>query len=221
MPKSIRKTTIISPETLARTINEGREEGGELYNTLSWFAKSDQVSSRSHPTVELSNDADTLSYLLGEAKTVDDVADTFMATALKDKEAMARLVAKRKDLAFVMDKIKDTSTTELNMLDNIPTNGIVDDINKLDSADALVQTLDEDVYFRYLTTLNDKGADLTKRTFGASPFEKMAINRAERRAAGIRGKLDDIDTPTNFPTVGYFQPTKYHPLVAVVNFGIH
>jgi hypothetical protein len=220
MPKSIRKTTIISPETLAKTINEGREEGGELYNTLSWFAKSDQVSSRSHPTVALSNDADTLSYLLGEAKTVDDVADTFMATALKDKEAMARLVAKRKDLAFVMDKIKDTSTTELNMLDNIPTNGIVDDINKLDSADALVKTLDEDVYFRYLTTLNDKGADLTKRTFGASPFEKMAINRAERRAAGIRGKVDDIDSPTNFPTVGYFQPTKYHPLVAVVNFGV-
>ena len=134
-----------------------------------------------------------MSYLLGEAKTVDDAADTLMATVFKDKEAMARLVAKRKDLAFVMDKIKDTSTTELNMLDNIPTNGIVDDLNKLDSADALVQTLDEDVYFRYLTTLNDKGADLTKRTFGASPFEKMAINRAERRAAGIRGKVDDID----------------------------
>jgi hypothetical protein len=220
MPKSIRKTTIISPETLARTINEGREEGGEIYNTLSWFAKSDQVALRSHPTIQLSNDADTLSYLLGEAKTVDDVADTLMATALKDKEAMARLVAKRKDLAFVMDKIKDTSTTEINMLDNIPTNGIVDDINKLDSAESLMTTLDEDVYFRYLTTLNDKGADLTKRTFGASPFEKMAINRAERRAAGIRGKVDDIDTPTNFPTVGYFQPTKYHPLVAVVNFGV-
>ena len=220
MPKSIRKTTIISPETLARTINEGREEGGELYNTLSWMAKSDQVALRSHPTIQLSNDADTLSYLLGEAKTVDDVADTLMATALKDKEAMARLVVKRKDLAFVMDKIKDTSMTEINMLDNVPTNGIVDDINKLDSADALVKSLDEDVYFRYLTTLNDKGADLTKRTFGASPFQKMAINRAERRAAGIRGKADDIDTPTNFPTVGYFQPTKYHPLVAVVNFGV-
>ena len=221
MPKSIRKTTIISPETLARTINDGREEGGQLYNTLSWMAKSDQVALRSHPTIALSNDADTLSYLLGEAKTVDDVADTLMATTLKDKEAMARLVAKRKDLAFVMDKIKDTSMTEINMLDNIPTNGIVDDINKLDSAEALVQSLDEDVYFRYLSTLNDKGADLTKRTFGASPFEKMAINRADRRAAGIRGKVDDIDTPTNFPTVGYFQPTKYHPLVAVVNFGIH
>jgi hypothetical protein len=60
---------------------------------------------------------------------------------------MGRLVAKRKDLAFVMDKIKDTSKTEVDMLDNIPTNGIVDDINKLDSADALVKTLDEDVYF--------------------------------------------------------------------------
>ena len=221
MPKSIRKTTIISPETLARTINEGREEGGELYNTLSWFAKSDQVALRSHPTIQLSNDGDTLSYLLGEAKSVDDVADTFMATALKDKEAMARLVTKRKDLAFVLDKIKDTSTTELDMLDNIPTNGITSNINKLDSANALIKTLDEDVYFRYLTTLNEKGADLTKRTFGTSPFEKMAINRAERRTARVRGKANDIDTPTNFPTVGYFQPTKYHPLVAVVNFGLN
>jgi hypothetical protein len=220
MPKSIRKTTIISPQSLADNINAGREEGGELYNTLSWMAKSDQISLRSHPMIAASNDGDTLSYLLGEAKTVDDVADTFMATAFKDKNAMANLVAKRKDLAFVMDKIKDTSTTEIKMLDNVPTNGIVDDINKLDSANALIKTLDEDVYFRYLATLNDKGADLTKRTFGSSPFEKMAINRAERRSAGIRGKLDDIDTPTNFPTVGYFQPTKYHPLVAVVNFGV-
>ena len=225
LPKSIRKTTIISPQTLARTINEGREEGGQLYNTFSWFAKSDSVAIRNHPTIELSNDADTLSYLLGEAKTIDEVADIFVATARLGKpeevaDAMGRLVAKRKDLAFVMDKIKDTSKTEVDMLDNIPTNGIVDDINKLDSADALVKTLDEDVYFRYLTTLNEKGADLTKRTFGASPFEKMAINRAERRAAGIRGKVDDIDTPTSFPTVGYFQPTKYHPLVAVVNFGV-
>ena len=220
MPKSIRKTTIISPETLARTINAGREEGGELYNTLSWFAKSDQVALRSHPTIQLSNDGDTLSYLLGEAKTVDDVADTLMATVLKNKEAMGRLVTKRKDLAFVMDKIKDTSTTELDMLDNIPTNGITSNINKLDSADALIKTLDEDVYFRYLTTLNDKGADLTKRTFGTSSFEKMAINRAERRTARFRGKANDIDTPTSFPTVGYFQPTKYHPLVAVVNFGL-
>ena len=220
MPKSIRKTTIISPQSLADNINAGRLEGGELYNTLSWMAKSDQIAIRSHPMITASNDGDTLSYLLGEAKSVDDVADTLMATALKDKNAMANLVAKRKDLAFVMDKIKDTSTTEIKMLDNVPTNGIVDDINKLDSADALIKTLDEDVYFRYLTTLNDKGADLTRRTFGASPFEKMAINRAERRAAGIRGKVDDIDTPTNFPTVGYFQPTKYHPLVAVVNFGV-
>ena len=221
MPKSIRKTTIISPKTLADNINAGREEGGELYNTLSWMAKSDQVAIRSHPVIEASNDADTLSYLLGEAKTVDDVADVLMATALKDKGAMKNLVDKRLDFKFVMDKIRDTSTTEINMLNNVPTNGIVDDINKLDAADAFLKVLDEnEVYYQYLTTLNAKGADLTKRTFGASPFEKMAINRAERRAGRVRGKADDVDTPTNFPTVGYFQPTKYHPLVAVVNFGL-
>ncbi len=42
------------------------------------------------------------------------------------------------------------------------------------------------------------------------------MNRAERRAARIRG----VDRPTEFPTVGLIQPTKYHPLIAVYNFGM-
>ncbi len=114
MPKSLRSVKVISPQTLARTINEGREEGGELYNTLSWFAKSDRVAIRNHPMVQQSNDADTLAYMLGEAKTVDDVADTLVATARlgTSKEigsAAARLIAKRRDLAFVLDKINDTT----------------------------------------------------------------------------------------------------------------
>lgn len=51
--------------------------------------------------IDASNDSDTMSYLLAEVRgNVDDVADTFLATSLKDTEAMARLVAKRKDLAF-------------------------------------------------------------------------------------------------------------------------
>lgn len=216
MPKSIRNTTIISPETLAKTINEGREEGGQIYNTLSWMAKSDKVAIRNHPMVAASNDADTLSYLLGEAKTVDDVADTLMAVALKDTDAMARLVEKRKSLAFVFDKIKNVSNLDREILDNIPTNGITTDINKLDAADDLLKALEnDDSYFRLLSTFNDRSADLTKRTFGTPTFEKLAINRAERRAAKIKG-----EEPTKFPTVGYFQPTKYHPLVAVVNFGV-
>lgn len=215
MPKSIRKTTIISPETLARTINEGREEGGEIYNTLSWMAKSDKITIRNHPMVAESNDADTLAYLLGEAETVDDVADTLMATALKDTVAMGRLVEKRKDLAFVFDNIKDVSKVDMMILDGVPTNGIVDDINVLDAASDYIKTLDNDSYFRLLSTFDDRSADLTKRTFGTPAAEKMAMNRAERRAAGMKGQ----DT-TNFPTVGYFQPTKYHPLVAVVNFGL-
>ncbi len=215
MPKSIRKTTIISPETLARTINEGREESGELYNTLSWMAKSDKITIRNHPMVAESNDADTLAYLLGEAENVDDVADTLMATALKDTVAMGRLVSKRKDLAFVFDNVKDVSKVDMMILDGVPTNGIVDDINVLEAADEYLKTLDNDSYFRMLSTFNDRSADLTKRTFGTPTFEKMAMNRAERRAAKIKG-----DEPTSFPTVGYFQPTKYHPLVAVINFGV-
>ena len=59
MPRSLRSVKVISPQTLARTINEGREESGEIYNTLSWFAKSDRVAIRNHPMVQQSNDADT------------------------------------------------------------------------------------------------------------------------------------------------------------------
>lgn len=216
IPKSIRSTTIISPKTLAENINAGRVEGAELYNTLSWMAKSDKIAVRNHPMVAASNDGDTLSYLLGEAKSVDEVADTLLAVSVRDTEAMARLVQNRKQMAFVFDKLKTTPRAEKQVLDNIPTNGIVDDPNILAAADDLLAGLGEDPYFKMLATFDDGAADLSKRTFGTPTFEKMAINRAERRAA----KLKDFDRPTSYPTVGYFQPTKYHPLVAVVNFGV-
>jgi hypothetical protein len=221
MPRSLRSVKVISPQTLARTINEGREESGELYNTLSWFAKSDRVAIRNHPLVQQSNDGDTLAYMLGEAKTVDDVADTFVATAKlgTNKEigsAAARLIAKRRDLAFVLDKISDTTDLDKRVLNNLPTNGFVDDINKLDSAEELVKQVEADPYYRMLRSFNEKPADLSKRTFGKPVFEKLAISRAETKAARIKG----IDQPTKFPTVGVMQPTKYHPLVAVVNFGM-
>lgn len=218
IPKSIRKTTIISPTTLAARINDGRVEGEELYSTLSWLAKSDRLAIREYDMVRQSNDADTLSYLLGEAKTVDDVADTLLAVSVKDREAMARLVEKRRDLAFVFDNISDVSKVDRQIMDNIPTNGFVDDPNMLDAAEAVLKQAEADPYFAYLTRLNEKGADLTKRTFGSSAFEKMAINRAERRVN--RNTTGTFDTPTSFPTVGFFQPTKHHPLVAVYNFGV-
>jgi hypothetical protein len=216
IPKSIRSTTILSPQTLKSTINAGKEEGGEIYNTLSWFAKSDRIAVRAHPMIAASNDGDTLSYLLGEAKSVDEVADTLLAVTAGDTEAMGRLVANRKQMSFVFDKLKSTPRTQKQVLDNIPTNGIVDDANVLAAADDLLATLGEDPYFKMLSSFDDRAADLSKRTFGTPVFEKMAINRAERRAA----KLKDFDRPTSYPTVGYFQPTKYHPLVAVVNFGV-
>ena len=218
MPRTLRNVQIISPATLARTINEGREEGGEIYNTLSWMAKSDQTVIRQHPLVQASNDADTLSYLLGQADTVDDVADVLTATALGDTEAMARLVAKRKELAFVFDKTKDVSKVDMMILDGVPTNGIVDDINVLDAASDYIANLDNNSYFQALNKLHVNGNALTKRTFGKPAFEKMAMNRAERRAAKVKGV--DLNEPSKFPTVGYFQPTRYHPLVAVVNFGM-
>jgi len=146
LPRGIRNVTIMSPQTLSKMINEGREEGGEIYNTLSWMAKSDRVAIRNHPMIEASNDADTLSYLLGEADTVDDVADVFMATALRDTEAMARLVQKRRDMSFVFDKIKGVSQTDEQILNGIPTNGITDDVNKLDAADSLLKTVEKDPY---------------------------------------------------------------------------
>jgi hypothetical protein len=215
MPKSIRNVTILSPQTLAAKINEGRTAEGGLYNTLETFAQKDRLWLRGHPMVDSSNDSDTLSYLLAEVNTVDDVADTLLAVSNKDTEAMARLVEKRKDLAFVYDKLKPVSELDKQVIDNIPTNGIVQDENLLNAADALVKLANDDPYIQYLTKLTEKGADLTKRTFGTSMAEKSAIRLAERRSARALGEQP---SPTAYPTFGVFQPTKYHPLVAVINF---
>jgi hypothetical protein len=213
IPKPTAKVTVISPETLAARISEGTQEGGLLQPTLKWFAENDASKIRFHPMVAASNDADTMAWLLGEAKDVDAVADTLMAVGLKDTEAMARLV-KRKDLMFVFDKLKQVSSSELDVLDNIPTNGIVDDVFKLDAAAAHIDELAKDPYFQKLSTLTERGADLTKRTFAdVDFFNKQAIATAERKfAKNIEGDL------TKYPGVSYFQPTKYHPVTAVINW---
>jgi hypothetical protein len=215
MPKSIRGVTIISPQTLATKINEGRTAEGGLNNTLQFLADNKGLTIRNHPVIEASNDADTMTYLLSEANTVDDVADTLLAVSAKDTEAMARLVAKRKDLAFVYDRLKTVSELDKKIANNIPTNGIVQDENLLEAAQALVKLADEDPYIQYLTKLTEKGADLTKRTFAPSIAGKSAIRQAERKTARALGEQP---SPTAYPTFGIFQPTKYHPVVAVINF---
>jgi hypothetical protein len=215
MPKSIRGVTIISPQTLATKINEGRTAEGGLNNTLQFLADNKGLTIRNHPVIEASNDADTMTYLLSEANTVDDVADTLLAVSAKDTEAMARLVAKRKDLAFVYDRLKTVSELDKKIANNIPTNGIVQDENLLEAAQALVKLADEDPYIQYLTKLTEKGADLTKRTFAPSIAGKSAIRQAERKTSRALGEQP---SPTAYPTFGIFQPTKYHPVVAVINF---
>jgi hypothetical protein len=215
MPKSVRGVTIISPQTLATKINEGRTAEGGLNNTLQFLADNKGLTIRNHPVIEASNDADTMTYLLSEANTVDDVADTLLAVSAKDTEAMARLVAKRKDLAFVYDRLKTVSELDKKIANNIPTNGIVQDENLLEAAQALVKLADEDPYIQYLTKLTEKGADLTKRTFAPSIAGKSAIRQAERKTARALGEQP---SPTAYPTFGIFQPTKYHPVVAVINF---
>ena len=215
MPKSIRGVTIISPQTLATKINEGRTAEGGLNNTLQFFADNKGLTIRNHPVIEASNDADTMTYLLSEVDNVDDAADTLLAVSAKDTEAMARLVAKRKDLAFVYDRLKTVSELDKKIANNIPTNGIVQDENLLEAAQALVKLADEDPYIQYLTKLTEKGADLTKRTFAPSIAGKSAIRQAERKTARALGEQP---SPTTYPTFGIFQPTKYHPVVAVINF---
>jgi hypothetical protein len=215
IPRSTRNVTILSPQTLATKINEGRDVNGGLYNSMDWFAKNDKLAIRNHPMVAASNDADTLSYLLGEAKTTDDVADVLLATAVKDTEAMARLVAKRKDMAFVMDKLKPVSELDKQIINNIPTNAIVEDLNILDAAAEHVAYAMNDPYIKYITGLNAKGLDLTKRTFGTAATQRGSIRAAERQTSRALGEKPST---TSYPTLGIFQPTKYHPVVAVVNF---
>jgi len=213
---SARKLTVLSPQTLATRIAEGTQEGNVLYPTLKWFADNKASKINFHPMVVESNDRNSMSWLLGEANTVDDVADTLMAIGLKDTEAMARLVAKRKDLAFVYDKLKPLPSADRMALEGLPTNGIVEDINKLDAATAHLDNLAEsDLYYKAtLEKFTERGVDLSRRTFGATEgLNKLAINKAER----VFGKNIEGDL-SKYPGFQIFRPTKYHPTVAVVNW---
>ena len=224
IPKPIRKVTISSPEALSARIEEGKLGTGGLNYRFQEQAKADRIKLLSDPMVSESNDANTISYLLGEVNTVDDVADTWLAIGGLPgvaEEAMARLVAKRKDMAFVFDKLKPVSEIDKDIVNNIPTNGIVEDVNKLDSASALVDIARKDPYIDYLTQLSVKedgmgGADLMKRTFGSDAFQKSAVRQMERGYAKAMGIAPDAKTA--YPTFGVFQPTRFHPLVAVINF---
>jgi len=224
IPKPIRKVTISSPEALSARIEEGKLGTGGLNYRFQEQAKADRIKLLSDPMVAESNDANTISYLLGEVNTVDDVADTWLAIGGLPgvaEEAMARLVAKRKDMAFVFDKLKPVSEIDKDIVNNIPTNGIVEDVNKLDSASALVDIARKDPYIDYLTNLSIKadgsgGADLMKRTFGSDAFQKSAVRQMERGYAKAMGVAPNAKTA--YPTFGVFQPTRFHPLVAVINF---
>jgi hypothetical protein len=213
---SARKLTVLSPQTLATRIAEGTEEGNVLYPTLQWFANNKASKINFHPMVVESNDRNSMSWLLGEANTVDDVADTLMAIGLKDTEAMARLVAKRPDLSFVYDKLKPLPSADRMALEGLPTNGIVEDINKLNAATAHLDNLAESdlFYKKTLETLTERGADLSRRTFGATEgLNRLAINKAER----VFGKNIEGDL-SKYAGFQIFRPTKYHPTVAVVNW---
>lgn len=218
MPKTIRNVTISSPQKLAARIEEGKLEGGGLRKRFEQQAGADRIKLLQDPMIQDSNDATTLSYLLGEANTVDDVADTWSAVTNAGRageEAMARLVEKRKDLAFVFDKLKPVSELDKKVVNNIPTNGIVEDLNVLDAAAAHVDQALKDPYIDYLTNLRDKGADLTKRTFGTDAVQNMAIRQTERGYARVMGQKAPQSA---YPSFGIFQPTKYHPVVAVINW---
>jgi hypothetical protein len=221
-----RRITVISPQTFAAKINEGRTIIGPLgangkslqtgtNDTLQYFADNGWLKIRNHPMVDASNDADTMATLLAQVDNVDDVADTLLALSNGDTEAMARLVMKRKELSFVYDKLKRVSEIDKNIVNNIPTNGIVTDPNILDAARALVKLAEEDLYIQRLTDLTKKGADFTKRTFGSAANQRGALRQTERKTARALG---DPVPQSAYPTFGIFQPTRYHPVVAVINF---
>ena len=44
IPRSTRNVTILSPQTLATKINEGRDINGGLYNSMDWFAKNEKLA---------------------------------------------------------------------------------------------------------------------------------------------------------------------------------
>ena len=151
---------------------------------------------------------DAMAYLFGEAKTAEEVVDTFKAVMLKDPKAMAIIAEKDKEAALVLDAMSDTPHYIRQALEGKLDGDILTSPTYNDAISTVVQKLvqGDDRYRAALETVSTGGQ--LKYGFSRGPFAGRLAEKSLKQAKETFGT----------PEVFTFERSALHPIIKVVNF---
>lgn len=151
---------------------------------------------------------DAMAYLFGEAKTAEEVVDTFKAVMLKDPKAMAIIAEKDKEAALVLDAMSDTPHFIRQALEGKLDGDILTSPAYNDAISTVVQKLvqGDDRYRAALETVSTGGQ--LKYGFSRGPFAGKLAEKSVKQAKETFGA----------PEVFTFERSALHPIIKVVNF---
>jgi hypothetical protein len=151
---------------------------------------------------------DAMAYLFGEAKTAEEVVDTFKAVMLKDPKAMAIIAEKDKEAALVLDAMSDTPHYIRQALEGKLDGDILTSPSYNDAISTVVQKLvqGDDRYRAALETVSTGGQ--LKYGFSRGPFAGALAEKSLKQAKETFGT----------PEVFTFERSALHPVIKVVNF---
>jgi hypothetical protein len=151
---------------------------------------------------------DAMAYLFGEAKTAEEVVDTFKAVMLKDPKAMAIIAEKDKEAALVLDAMTDTPHYIRQALEGKLDGDILTSPAYNDAISTVVQKLvqGDDRYRAALETVSTGGQ--LKYGFSRGPFAGRLAEKSLKQAKETFGT----------PQIFTFERSALHPIIKVVNF---
>ena len=151
---------------------------------------------------------DAMAYLFGEAKTAEEVVDTFKAVMLKDPKAMAIIAEKDKEAALVLDAMSETPHFIRQALEGRLDGDILTSPAYNDAISTVVQKLvqGDDRYRAALETVSTGGQ--LKYGFSRGPFAGSLAEKSIKQAKETFGT----------PEVFTFERSALHPVIKVVNF---
>ena len=151
---------------------------------------------------------DAMAYLFGEAKTAEEVVDTFKAVMLKDPKAMAIIAEKDKEAALVLDAMSETPHFIRQALEGRLDGDILTSPAYNDAISTVVQKLvqGDDRYRAALETVSTGGQ--LKYGFSRGPFAGALAEKSLKQAKETFGS----------PEVFTFERSALHPVIKVVNF---
>lgn len=213
------------PETLMAELNKGIAD--PTTGTGKWMqslADADASQLRQMKYVKRMADPTTAAYLLGEAKSPTAVRDTLslLYRTLPDAElnqAVSRLVSEHaanggtpQEMQYLADRILNGQREVSSVVD-----GLVADKTILDQHSAMVAKELADpssslarAYSQTLDRVNSVRAPIANQAPGSNAFlnvdQRISALRSGRYAKAV-------------PTATISQPTRFHPIMAVVDFG--